>query len=134
MAEPLLARSNVHCHRCFWHSFQNRIRSLKQWSVLLLISVSLTLLTVILVDGMKYLYDFHHSVFPIGDWFHTLGVYQFIDIDTTTLTPVYGPNNQTRLHWRWRVDWKVNTTGKSRIRNLNQAADRARGRQHRPLR
>lgn len=66
-------------------------------------------------DGIKYLYDFDHSVFPLSDWFHSLGPHQFVDFDGSG-TPVYNAQNQTRVHWRWRVDWKVNTTGQSASR------------------
>lgn len=55
-------------------------------------------------QGLKYFYDFDHSVFPLDDWFHSVGAWHFVDLNNTTAT-------QAGIHWRWRVDWKANTTG-----------------------
>ena len=46
--------------------------------------------------GIKQAYDYDHSVFPLYQWFHTVGRFNISVV------------NQTRasVHWRWRVDWK----------------------------
>lgn len=46
--------------------------------------------------GIKQAYDYDHSVFPLDQWFHTLGLF---NINVTNET-------KATVHWRWRVDWK----------------------------
>ena len=53
-------------------------------------------------EGLKYFYDFDHSLFPLNQWYHTVGTWRFIDL---------GSDTQAGVHWRWRVDWKANATG-----------------------
>ena len=51
-------------------------------------------------------FDYAHSVFPLYQWRHSMGVFQIYDAPA-------GPNGTMRAkaHWNWRVDWKANQTG-----------------------
>lgn len=51
-------------------------------------------------------YDSAHSVFPLYQWRHSMGVFQIYDAPA-------GPSGAVRAkaHWNWRVDWKANQTG-----------------------
>ena len=51
-------------------------------------------------------YDFDHSVFPLYMWRHSVGAWE--------ISPgADGPSGEQRadVFWKWRVDWKANTTG-----------------------
>ena len=51
-------------------------------------------------------FDYAHSVFPLYMWRHSVGAFK---IDPTDA----GPDGEARAKafWKWRVDWKANTTG-----------------------
>lgn len=51
-------------------------------------------------DELKMNYDFAHSVFPLYQWAHSMGPFE-----------ITGQDNTAYVSWRWRVDWKANTTG-----------------------
>lgn len=51
---------------------------------------------------MQQNYDFAHSVFPLASWYHSVPVWEIIESKVS---------NQAITHWRWRVDWKANSTG-----------------------
>lgn len=53
-------------------------------------------------EGLKFFYDLDHSLFPLNQWYHTVGTWRFIDL---------GDDTRAGVHWRWRVDWKTNATG-----------------------
>lgn len=47
-------------------------------------------------------YDYAHTVFPLYQWAHSVPVWEISESRTS---------NQAKVHWRWRVDWRSNTTG-----------------------
>lgn len=51
-------------------------------------------------DGMKKMFDYAHSVFPIGKWFHTMGPFQ-----------IEGSANEATVEWRWIVSWREDQVG-----------------------
>lgn len=51
---------------------------------------------------MRMNYDYAHSVFPLYQWAHSIPVWEITESNVT---------DQANVHWRWRVDWKSNTTG-----------------------
>jgi hypothetical protein len=51
-------------------------------------------------EGLKRLYDYAHSVFPIHKWFHTLGTFA-----------IDGEGDEASVEWRWIVSWKADQTG-----------------------
>ncbi|MFJ7060779.1 NAD(P)-binding domain-containing protein [Streptomyces microflavus] len=51
-------------------------------------------------EGLKSLYDFAHSVFPLEKWFHDVG---WFEID--------GGGDTAAVTWRWRVNWKESNEG-----------------------
>lgn len=51
-------------------------------------------------EGLKNLYDYAHSVFPLHKWFHEVGWFEITGVgDTATVS------------WRWRVNWKEDGEG-----------------------
>ncbi|MBV9389667.1 MAG: nuclear transport factor 2 family protein [Chroococcidiopsidaceae cyanobacterium CP_BM_ER_R8_30] len=51
-------------------------------------------------DGMKQMYDYAHSVFPIDKWFHTMGPFE-----------IYGEGDEATAKWRWIVSWREDGIG-----------------------
>ena len=51
-------------------------------------------------------YDYAHSVFPLYQWRHSVGAFQI-----TPHKNASSPYLQASTFWKWRVDWKANTTG-----------------------
>ena len=60
-------------------------------------------------DGLKHLYDYAHSVFPLDTWWHDLGPFA-----------IKGAGDEARAEWRWIVDWKADREG---IVSTGQYAD-----------
>ena len=54
------------------------------------------------LDEIKSAYDFDHSVYPIYQWAHSFGPFVITEGDN---------DDRANVEWRWRVDWKANTTG-----------------------
>jgi hypothetical protein len=51
-------------------------------------------------DGLKQLYDYAHSVFPLEKWSHSLGTFA-----------IEGGGNRAVVEWRWIVSWKAEKEG-----------------------
>ena len=51
-------------------------------------------------DGMKKMFDYAHSVFPMDRWFHSMGVFE-----------ITGIGDEAIANWRWTVSWKAGQTG-----------------------
>jgi len=51
-------------------------------------------------EGMKQMYDYAHSVFPIEKWFHTMGPFE-----------ITGAGDEARAEWRWVVSWREGHAG-----------------------
>jgi hypothetical protein len=51
-------------------------------------------------EGMKQMYDYAHSVFPIEKWFHTMGPFE-----------ITGAGDEARVEWRWIVSWREGHVG-----------------------
>jgi hypothetical protein len=51
-------------------------------------------------DGLKQMFDYAHSVFPLDKWFHTMGP---LEID--------GNGDTATVSWRWQVNWKDGNSG-----------------------
>ena len=51
-------------------------------------------------EGMKDMFDFAHSVFPIDKWFHTMGPFE-----------ISGSGDRAEAHWRWIVSWREDEIG-----------------------
>jgi hypothetical protein len=51
-------------------------------------------------DGMKQMYDYAHSVFPIEKWFHTMGPFE-----------ITGAGDHATAEWRWIVSWREGHVG-----------------------
>ena len=52
-------------------------------------------------------FDYAHSVFPLYMWRHSVGAFQILPYNNASSG---GPLRATAF-WKWRVDWKANTTG-----------------------
>lgn len=50
--------------------------------------------------GLKQLYDYAHSVFPLAKWFHSVGTFA-----------IAGAGHEAAVEWRWNVHWKVEREG-----------------------
>jgi hypothetical protein len=50
--------------------------------------------------GLKRLYDYAHSVFPLHKWSHSVGSFA-----------IDGGGNEATAEWRWIVSWKADQTG-----------------------
>ncbi|MBW4549433.1 MAG: nuclear transport factor 2 family protein [Symplocastrum torsivum CPER-KK1] len=51
-------------------------------------------------DGMKQMFDYAHSVFPMDKWFHSMGAFE-----------ISGSGDRAEAHWRWVVSWKAEHVG-----------------------
>lgn len=51
-------------------------------------------------EGLKQLYDFAHSVFPLHQWKHDLGTFA-----------IEGSGDQATAEWNWIVTWKAGNEG-----------------------
>jgi hypothetical protein len=51
-------------------------------------------------EGLKQLYDYAHSVFPIHKWSHSLGWFS-----------ITGSGSQANVEWRWIVSWREEDKG-----------------------
>lgn len=51
-------------------------------------------------DGLKQLYDFAHSVFPLHKWRHGLGAFKIV-----------GAGDEANVTWHWIVSWKAEKEG-----------------------
>lgn len=50
--------------------------------------------------GLKQLYDYAHSVFPLHKWRHALGTFV-----------IEGTGHRATAHWRWTVSWQADREG-----------------------
>jgi hypothetical protein len=50
--------------------------------------------------GLKEMFDFAHSVFPMEKWFHSMGV-----------SEITGTGDEAAASWRWTVSWKTDHVG-----------------------
>ena len=50
--------------------------------------------------GMKQMFDYAHSVFPMDKWFHAMGTFE-----------ITGTGTRAEAHWRWIVSWKADRVG-----------------------
>ena len=50
--------------------------------------------------GLKEMYDYAHSVFPIEKWSHDMGPFS-----------IEGSGNRATAHWRWVVKWRQEIQG-----------------------
>ena len=53
------------------------------------------------LDGLKQMFDYAHSVFPIGKWFHTMGPFEISS----------SGDDEAAVHWRWIVSWREDQAG-----------------------
>jgi hypothetical protein len=51
-------------------------------------------------EGLKRLYDYAHSVFPLHKWFHSLGTFV-----------ISGEGDEATAEWRWIVSWREDQVG-----------------------
>ena len=51
-------------------------------------------------EGLKRMYDYAHSVFPLHKWSHDMGPFS-----------IEGSGNQARARWRWVVKWRHEVQG-----------------------
>ena len=51
-------------------------------------------------DGMKQMFDYAHSVFPMNEWSHSMGAFE-----------IDGVGGRAEVHWRWVVSWKAGQVG-----------------------
>jgi hypothetical protein len=51
-------------------------------------------------EGLKKLYDYAHSVFPLHKWSHSVGSFE-----------MEGSGDEATVAWRWIVSWKAEQTG-----------------------
>ena len=51
-------------------------------------------------DGMKQLYDYAHSVFPLHKWSHSVGAFE-----------IAGHDDEAVAGWKWIVSWKEDGAG-----------------------
>ena len=51
-------------------------------------------------DGMKQMFDYAHSVFPMDNWSHSMGAFE-----------ITGSGDRAEAHWRWVVSWKAEQVG-----------------------
>lgn len=51
-------------------------------------------------DGMKQMFDYAHSVFPMDKWSHSIGAFE-----------ITGSGDRAEAHWRWVVSWKAEQVG-----------------------
>ena len=51
-------------------------------------------------EGLKQMYDYAHSVFPIEKWSHDMGPFQ-----------IKGSGDRATVHWRWLVRWRKEIQG-----------------------
>lgn len=51
-------------------------------------------------EGLKQLYDYAHSVFPIHKWRHAVGTFM-----------IEGSGNDATVEWNWLVTWKAEKEG-----------------------
>jgi hypothetical protein len=51
-------------------------------------------------EGLKQLYDYAHSVFPLHKWRHSLGTFV-----------IEGAGDEATVVWRWVVSWKDERQG-----------------------
>lgn len=51
-------------------------------------------------DGLKQMFDYAHSVFPMDEWSHAMGAFE-----------IDGQGDRAEAHWRWVVSWKDGQVG-----------------------
>lgn len=51
-------------------------------------------------------FDYDHSVFPLYQWRHSVGAWEIYPAEASS-----NGNQRATAYWKWRVDWKANTTG-----------------------
>jgi hypothetical protein len=51
-------------------------------------------------EGLKQLYDYAHSVFPLHKWFHSVGSFD-----------IGGEGDYAEVSWRWIVSWREEKIG-----------------------
>lgn len=51
-------------------------------------------------DGLKQMFDYAHSVFPMDKWSHSIGAFE-----------ISGSGDRAVAHWRWTVSWKAEKVG-----------------------
>ncbi|MBC8151979.1 MAG: nuclear transport factor 2 family protein [Bacteroidetes bacterium] len=52
------------------------------------------------LEGIKQVYDYAHSVFPIAKWQHSLGAFV-----------IEGSGNDATVEWHWVVNWREDKEG-----------------------
>lgn len=67
-------------------------------------------------QAIRGIYDYAHSVFPLSQWQHSVGIFETSHkVIQNFPSPPVADNVHGRkrafVHWHWRVDWKANTTG-----------------------
>ena len=58
------------------------------------------------LKGVRQIFDYAHSVFPLYQWQHSMGIFEISETDVTSSAEA-----AANARWKWRVDWKANTTG-----------------------
>ncbi|MGI4756031.1 MAG: hypothetical protein ACRYGF_04190 [Janthinobacterium lividum] len=51
-------------------------------------------------EGLKRMFDYAHSVFPLNKWFHTIGPFE-----------ITGNTTEAKTEWRWSVNCKAEKEG-----------------------
>lgn len=51
-------------------------------------------------DGLKQLFDYDHSVVPIGNYYHSMGPFE-----------IRGAGDEATAEWRWLVSWRDGGVG-----------------------
>lgn len=57
------------------------------------------------LKGVRQIFDYAHSVFPLYQWQHSVGQFEILDGGSSD------KGVKANARWKWRVDWKANTTG-----------------------
>lgn len=57
------------------------------------------------LKGVRQIFDYAHSVFPLYQWQHSVGQFEILDGGSSDEVV------KANARWKWRVDWKANTTG-----------------------
>lgn len=66
--------------------------------------------------GMKQMYDYAHSVFPLEKWSHSMGPFA-----------IEGTGNEATVAWRWKVSWKADKEGVASTRTYADKFEKRNG-------
>lgn len=55
--------------------------------------------------GVRQIFDYAHSVFPLYQWQHSMGVFEISAASSNS------EDLKADVKWKWRVEWKANATG-----------------------